>query len=367
MGAKNKFFNIADQIISKIHNGVYPVGSTLPNLDEISQIYGVCRVTAQHALNHLSEGGYISACRGRRTIVISRDGFSRENYTVKSKRITILGNVAVSNYSSVSTPLLIVHHLNQQFLSLGNQVNCLEYTENIDLMEDQTDAYVVVDMLGYRRHYVDLVAKTGKPYVIVSYLQDSFCKPNYVHLNYRSAFLKMTNQFIRARMKNFVFVTMDTKSISPEPSPMQSTIINTMVFGGYIEPITETLIQHGYDRDRIQIKDTNYKTETAAQLTTRLLEEGIGRRTGFVVLSENSATGLYKTLTKHGWTYGKDFSIVVFDPIKTLRKAIPIHRLDLNMNELMEQVAVSLDFQFKQETIAPGMVVDAHFNLAPKN
>ena len=60
---------IREDLLSKIKDGTYPEGQTIPSEIELAQIYGVSRPTVRHALKLLSEAGYLEKRRRRGTIV----------------------------------------------------------------------------------------------------------------------------------------------------------------------------------------------------------------------------------------------------------------------------------------------------------
>ena len=61
--------SIREDLLSKIKDGTYPEGQTIPSEIELAQIYGVSRPTVRHALKLLSEAGYLEKRRRRGTIV----------------------------------------------------------------------------------------------------------------------------------------------------------------------------------------------------------------------------------------------------------------------------------------------------------
>ena len=60
---------IREDLLSKIKDGTYPEGQTIPSEIELAQIYGVSRPTVRHALKLLSEAGYLEKRRRRGTVV----------------------------------------------------------------------------------------------------------------------------------------------------------------------------------------------------------------------------------------------------------------------------------------------------------
>lgn len=60
---------IKDDLLSKIKDGTYPEGQTIPSELEIAEIYGVSRPTIRQALQILVSDGYLEKRRRRGTVV----------------------------------------------------------------------------------------------------------------------------------------------------------------------------------------------------------------------------------------------------------------------------------------------------------
>ena len=69
---KSVYANIADDIISKIKNDVYLIGSLLPAEREFMEIYSVQRTTVRRGLDILSREGYIRKVAGLGSVVESK-------------------------------------------------------------------------------------------------------------------------------------------------------------------------------------------------------------------------------------------------------------------------------------------------------
>ena len=60
---------IREDLLSKIKDGTYPEGQTIPSELELAQIYGVSRPTVRQALQLLADDGYLEKRRRRGTVV----------------------------------------------------------------------------------------------------------------------------------------------------------------------------------------------------------------------------------------------------------------------------------------------------------
>ena len=63
--------SIREDLLSKIKDGTYPEGQTIPSELELAEIYGVSRPTVRQALQLLADDGYLEKRRRRGTIVTS--------------------------------------------------------------------------------------------------------------------------------------------------------------------------------------------------------------------------------------------------------------------------------------------------------
>lgn len=69
VGATALYAQLASLLRSRILNGEWAAGQPIPSLQELTELYGLGRVTVRQALQILAEEGLISSQRGRRTIV----------------------------------------------------------------------------------------------------------------------------------------------------------------------------------------------------------------------------------------------------------------------------------------------------------
>lgn len=69
--AEYVYVQLADDIVARIRGGEYPPGSRLPSEAELSESYGVAKMTVRRALEVLRERGHIRTLRGRGSVVIS--------------------------------------------------------------------------------------------------------------------------------------------------------------------------------------------------------------------------------------------------------------------------------------------------------
>ncbi|WP_158238309.1 GntR family transcriptional regulator [Pollutimonas nitritireducens] len=64
------YVRLADVLRHKIAEGVWPVGSCVPTLEELSSQHGLARTTVRRAIGNLIDEGLLKSARGRGTVVI---------------------------------------------------------------------------------------------------------------------------------------------------------------------------------------------------------------------------------------------------------------------------------------------------------
>lgn len=69
VGATTLYAQLASLLRSRIHSGEWANEEAIPSLQELSELYGLGRVTVRQALQILAGEGLISSQRGRRTFV----------------------------------------------------------------------------------------------------------------------------------------------------------------------------------------------------------------------------------------------------------------------------------------------------------
>lgn len=77
MKSEPMYRKIYQDLYHGIQNGTYPVGSKLPSEKELSNTYGVSRITSQKAIEILADKGYVMRQPGKGTFVIETDGQTR--------------------------------------------------------------------------------------------------------------------------------------------------------------------------------------------------------------------------------------------------------------------------------------------------
>lgn len=82
----------------KIVRGEWPVGGHLPTEAELSEQYGVSRITVRHALLLLEQDGFIRKARARRTEVVAAGPVKRLGYPMESLGdvVAMVANAALS-------------------------------------------------------------------------------------------------------------------------------------------------------------------------------------------------------------------------------------------------------------------------------
>ena len=64
------YLKLSDMLAEQIMDGTLPEGTLLPSERELCQTHGISRTTVRHALQDLSQKGYIKSIHGKGTVVI---------------------------------------------------------------------------------------------------------------------------------------------------------------------------------------------------------------------------------------------------------------------------------------------------------
>lgn len=93
---KSVYSNIADDIIDKIKNGIYSVGSLLPPEREFMSIYSVQRTTVRRGLDILASNGFIQKVAGLGSVVTSTVA---SQTSLEKEKVTIAKRETNTNFS----------------------------------------------------------------------------------------------------------------------------------------------------------------------------------------------------------------------------------------------------------------------------
>ena len=74
MGKTIMYEQIYSDLLNKIQRGIFAQGDKLPSEKELSEEYGVSRITSKRALDILAENQYITRSRGKGSFVTGNQG-----------------------------------------------------------------------------------------------------------------------------------------------------------------------------------------------------------------------------------------------------------------------------------------------------
>ncbi len=107
MGKTIMYEQIYSDLLNKIQCGIFVQGDKLPSEKELSEEYGVSRITSKRALDMLAENQYITRSRGKGSFVdgtqsdaFARDVFSEERTIPKRPLIGIVFDAFGSDFGS---------------------------------------------------------------------------------------------------------------------------------------------------------------------------------------------------------------------------------------------------------------------------
>ncbi|MDO5009589.1 MAG: GntR family transcriptional regulator [Intestinibacter bartlettii] len=98
------YFQLQNSLLEKIKDGTYPKNKALPTEYELTEQYGVSRITVRQAIDNLVKEGYIEKRRGVGTFVVEREklnswdlgslksfeeAFKESNHEIRTEMISI--------------------------------------------------------------------------------------------------------------------------------------------------------------------------------------------------------------------------------------------------------------------------------------
>ncbi len=357
MAPPKKYPLIVKQVINEIRSGKYEVGSEFPTLDEMTKIYNISRVTAFRTLTVLGREGYVSAQRGRKSILTSRGRPLRLEGENISGTITVLADFNMK--VNIGSSQKLVYSIMEELKSRGNHVICLQYCQNIDLRIEETDAYIMVDMLGIFNKFCVQLQETGKPYVVIGFMRDHYIRPNHLHLSYSSAFLNLVSYLLENHILNYIFCLPEEKSMCKSLGSDESRRLKSWIYDDLLRPFTDSLESHGCDRECIRIHKIDADSHEIMKAVPEILQEN-PPKTGIVAMSETLAAEIVRDLEKRDLLVNQDFHIALVDSItasdnNTQKK---LHMIKIPVPPLIDKIIKSLDRQVtSSNNFSPGILI----------
>ncbi|MGI6456046.1 MAG: GntR family transcriptional regulator [bacterium] len=116
-----KYFQISQELISKIQTGEFPCGALIPSENEIISTYHVSNTTARRALQEMERQGWVHRIRGKGTFV--REGKVRRS----ASRILSFTKNMLEEGRTPSTKLISIHLLKPtRSITINNRKHILK-------------------------------------------------------------------------------------------------------------------------------------------------------------------------------------------------------------------------------------------------
>ncbi|WP_244834197.1 trehalose operon repressor [Clostridium sp. BJN0001] len=163
----SKYFNIYNEVVNKIENGIYKVNDAVPSESEIMKEYSVSRDTARKALTRLEQNGYILKKKGKRATVldISKFDFPVSGVISFKELASNLGSSSKTTVESLECTNPSESIRRKLELSLNDKVWKIVRARNID------GENIILDKDYLSKKYVDNLTKEVCENSIYEYIE----------------------------------------------------------------------------------------------------------------------------------------------------------------------------------------------------
>lgn len=145
-GKKTKSDYVCDGIMENISSGVWPVGSKLPCENELTEIFGVSRISVRKAISQLSGRGILSAVQGGGTYV---NEVLPGDYLSNALQMIVMDSVdyqEIQEFRLLLEPEIAFYAATKITASQLEEIHaCIERQETAEQNHD-LDAYLKEDM-----------------------------------------------------------------------------------------------------------------------------------------------------------------------------------------------------------------------------
>ena len=118
-----KYMQVYKVLLSRIEQGIYPVGSCLPSETELINEFQVSRITVRRALQDLEDNGYVKRKRGKKTEVLPKKTFSNfagvSGFNAAQERQGARPSSIILSFDVVSATSVVAEYLQ---IPLGSDV-----------------------------------------------------------------------------------------------------------------------------------------------------------------------------------------------------------------------------------------------------
>lgn len=226
MEKKSLYQMIYDNLLNDIKMGKYPEGARLPSEKELSEQYGVSRITSKHALEKLTEEGILDRMPGRGSFIkhnpFFQEGAEKSHHTDIPKDRRLIGVILESFSGNFGARLLagIERECRQRNLNLilrcsqGSQVEEAKAIDDLLELEVQGILLMGVHNENYSPKVLELAAKSF-PTVLIDRRMRGI-PLSFVGTDNRLAAKELTDHLFQEGHRNIAFVShaaMDTPTV----------------------------------------------------------------------------------------------------------------------------------------------------------
>jgi len=309
---------IYEEFLKKIKDSTYPVGSKLPSEKEISEEYGVSRITSKRAIDELAEGGYVERTRGKGTYVIQRsifqDYMSNESSPSRLQQNTVYVLLPIQqNMSNLGDFTIVLNNISKVLNNSGYSMQLYYGLSNISPLRNLLEknhgdkmAGIIYSPIEEHSDYKLLAKLVNTNFPIITFDKRFAEMPvSSVVSENRIGGKNATDYLISLNHRRIAFIS-DLK--------LEQTSTIRERFLGYSQALKENNIP--YNEDYVIIKeDTSeplrgYDEPFYKEAITRLLKNGV---TAIFCINDLVASFVTNAALNLGYEIPTDFSLVGFD------------------------------------------------------
>lgn len=197
-----KYEEIYLYIVTKINEGEYKIGDSLPSENELSSIFNTSRVTVRRALNDLDNNGLIIKQQGKESIVVSN--------TLKSKTVLlILPNLFVYIFADLIAEIEKTLRENNIYLLIACSYN--DQKKERDIIRNYLSVVDGIILEPTQAQYTKYIhsktyaSLTTKPTICINSRMENFNIP-YLIVDDESAMKKLTLNLVERGLNRYLIL-----------------------------------------------------------------------------------------------------------------------------------------------------------------
>lgn len=349
---------VYDDLLYKIKTGVYPGGTLLPSLEELSSAYSVSPITVKHALTDLKKRNVIRRIKHKGSIVLEQPDVPLPGEVASLQENPPIA-VVFPYYDDNKTR--IINGLKSYVFGKNIRLNFFDSMHSLDtereilrrLSEERLGGLILLPL--HPAYNIDLVSKIsirGIPIAFMDFALNGIRKPCVRSDNFTGMY-DMVTYLINCRHTRIGFISA-RQMISTEQER----------FGGYCHalikngiPVTQDYIfTFPSDAENIgrgnEILDTY--NEQCAHDAIRYFASLPARPSAIVCMNDYVASYVMRAAREQGYGVPEDFSVTGFDNL-TVSQELKLTTVTQNFEKIAQEALNSIFLQQSKKAPPPSI------------